>query len=267
MIKKWNKYYYTLIDMYRLYQGGTITYYSTNYIAELLEEYVGGNTNYGLSHSPTEDTIMNALFVNIFARYRNEYVFASVVDLEEHPDVAREYIQEWLLNLLSKTIDEEEYYYTMLSMYESNKAKLMDSLKRANTSQSLTSNNLTDTNTLNTTATNTVDLENTNNTLNRYNDTPNYRQTTEQAYTGFGYTTQIGDSKSTGTQTGTSSLANTGTTTLTKTGTVGTEVSGSDTHDVKYIYEKLFEIQKDYKDLFGDWLKSYRAVFIESYNI
>ena len=169
--------------------------------------------------------------------------------------------------LLSKSIDDEDYYYTMLEMLNQRKNNLMDKLSSITTSNSVVTHDTTDTNTLNTTATNTINMNNTGSSTNRVNDTPNYQHPTEEAYEGFAYTSQIAKQTGSNNQTGTNTLVNSGDTSLRKTGTDETDGSQSTESDHKYLYEKIFEIQKNYKDLLGDWIKSYRQCFIESYNI
>lgn len=268
-----NKRYYTLLDIVKLSENN-IKYFATNYIYNLFTDYIPVDDtqeeNFGLQHSLLDDEILTSLFKNIFARYRNEiavvvddYVSLEDLTLQERTP----YIQDFLMNLLNKTIDDEEYYYTMLEQLNDNKTRLLDKLSTSSDNEQTTTHNTTDTNTLNTTATNTINMETTGDNVNRVNDTPNYQQATEEAYEGFGYTSQIAKQTGTSNQRGTNTLVNSGDTTLRKTGTDKVEGNTTTEHDSKYLYEKIFEIQKNYKDLFGDWLKSYRQCFIESYNI
>lgn len=268
-----NKKYYSLLDIVKL-NNNDIRYFSTNYIYTLFADYipidVEQEENFGLQHSLINDEILTSLFKNIFARYRNE--IAVVVDdhvsLEDLTLQERTpYIQDFVMNLLNKTIDDEEYYYTMLEQLNANKTKLLDRISASTQNDQTTTHNTTDTNTLNTTATNTINMETSGDNVNRVNDTPNYQHPTEEAYEGFEYTTQIAKQTGTSNQRGTNTLVNSGDTTLTKTGTDKVEGNTITEHDTKYLYEKIFDIQKNYKDLLGDWIKSYRQCFIESYNI
>lgn len=270
-----NRRYYTLLDIVKMDERfKEIQNFSTNYIYELFRTYIDVPIDqvnfYGMMHNITTDDILISLFNNIFFRYKNEYavVVPSAIDLDElSTDERKIYVEEFLQMLLSKTIDDEDYYYTMLEMLNQRKNNLMDKLSSITTSNSVVTHDTTDTNTLNTTATNTINMNNTGSSVNRVNDTPNYQQATEEQYEGFAYTSQIAKQTGTNNQTGTNTLVNSGDTSLRKTGTDETE--GTQTHesDHKYLYEKIFEIQKNYKDLLSDWIKSYRQCFIESYNI
>lgn len=263
--------YYTLFDIVNQYNGGDTLFFTNTDIQNLIEEYIPTNSStFGLMHNPFTDTILKALFNNIFFRYQSEYVFVIEAD-RTYDDLTYEEKKElnrmWLSRILDKTIQDEEYYYTLLEFYNNHKSNLLSKIETIQSSTEEVERTGQDITTLDTEALSTVDLESTNDVVNRVNDTPNYQQATAEQYQGFGYTSQIGDQKNNGTQSGTTKIDNTGTTTIDKTSNDNISRSSTSSTDLKYLYEKLFEIQKNYKDLLGDWIKSYRSCFIESYNI
>lgn len=263
--------YYTLFDIVNQYNGGDTLFFTNPDIQNLIEEYIPTNSStFGLMHDPFTDTILKSLFNNIFFRYQSEFVFVIEADMtyeELSHEERKELNRMWLSRILDKTIQDEEYYYTLLEFYNTHKNELLSKIENVQTVIEEVKRKGTDVTTLDTEALSTIDLESTNDVINRVNDTPNYQQASAEQYQGFGYTSQIGDQKNAGTQSGTTKIDNTGTTTIDKDSTDNIDRTSTTSSDIKYLYEKLFEIQKNYKDLLGDWIKSYRSCFIESYNI
>ena len=272
MYKKRCKNYYTLNEVIKEFSPdlvGDPLLFSESYLVLMMQRYLPfgyqASENMGLEHSPNSP-ILKSIFLNIHARYQSEICF-GINEEDDTVENRENQLKEFLLNVLNKTIDEEDYYYTMLEMLNNNKANLMDKIQSLTNNSSTTSHDTQDTTTLDTEAINSVNMNNSGESVNRVNDTPNYHNTNPESYEGFGYTSQLSKQTGNNLQTGTNSLKNTGTTTLAKTGTDSVVGESTTEHDIKYLYEKIFDIQKNYKDLLGDWVRSYRRCFIESYNI
>ena len=124
-------YYYKFEDLNEIYNSDYFKPYNSEALEDVLQNFL---LDPSLSEYPyaLQNAAMESLWQRVVARYYKEYLFKIEKYFnEDEPSLSEidQVMNDWLINYLNLVAQTYEYYMTLLSIYDDEKANLMEDIK------------------------------------------------------------------------------------------------------------------------------------------